>query len=84
MHYLYLARILDNLPQATKAIKPILGEYYNYDSTVRRSSLLLISVLKIFNEACNIRPVEIVHTMHICRRRRRRFVLQKSVWKRVD
>jgi len=25
----------DNLPQATEAIKPILGEYYNYDSTVR-------------------------------------------------
>lgn len=29
---------LDNLPQATEAIKPVLGEYYNYDSTVRTMS----------------------------------------------
>lgn len=28
----YLAS--DNLPEVTKAIKPVLGEYYNYDSTV--------------------------------------------------
>jgi hypothetical protein len=38
----------DNLPQVTDAIKPILGEYYNYDSTVRRA-LLFISLLKLFN-----------------------------------
>ncbi len=25
---------LDNLPEVTEAIKPVLGEYYNYDSTV--------------------------------------------------
>ncbi|KAF8062486.1 hypothetical protein FPV67DRAFT_1421932, partial [Lyophyllum atratum] len=25
--------LLDNLPQVTEAIKPVLGEYYNYDST---------------------------------------------------
>jgi hypothetical protein len=33
----------DNLPQVTDAIRPILGEYYNYDSTVRRPLLLLIN-----------------------------------------
>lgn len=24
----------DNLPAVTEAIRPVLGEYYNYDSTV--------------------------------------------------
>ena len=33
--------VLDNLPEVTDAIKPILGEYYNYDSTVRPPFLLL-------------------------------------------
>ena len=31
----------DNLPQVTDAIKPILGEYYNYDSAVCRPLLFL-------------------------------------------
>ncbi len=27
-------RLLDNLPAVTNAIRPVLGEYYNFDSTV--------------------------------------------------
>jgi hypothetical protein len=87
--YIFVPTHTDNLPEVTEAIKPVLGEYYNYDSTVRLSLFLLSALLIItlglsIIKACNIRPMEIFHTMHVRGKRRRYSVLQKSVWKRVD
>ncbi|PPQ68888.1 hypothetical protein CVT25_009011 [Psilocybe cyanescens] len=39
-HHFFPSIPFYNLPEVTEAIKPILGDYYNYDSTVSRSHII--------------------------------------------
>lgn len=68
----------DNLPQITEAIKPVLGDAYCYDSTVRpskssreillladqRASCLYILISRLM-AADRIRSVALVHSVHV-------------------
>ena len=76
----------DNLPQVTEAIKPVLGDYYNYDSTVRSWFSMLVEKLMTSDlyVASALCFMALVHPMYICRKWGWRPVPQESIWGSFD